>query len=151
MFEFIFLWLTYEQEHGESTYPLHNSVIEQLKYTVRGRENLFVNELSAVDLERFTRENSNDLCDFRKLFDEGQGVLLHLRDLGLTEDVVFGKRDRIQLSIQLLKSRDPTFKGDTFEFELYGKKVFHVALIRTNQLFRGNTVSSEFEFYNEAV
>ena len=146
----MFLWLTYEPDTSESYFPEKDAIIQSLKYSVRGRENLFVKQLNAEDLERFTRQNTHDLCDFRTLFEDGQGVLLHLRDIGLTEEVSFGKRDRIQLSVQLLKSKDPKTTVNTIDFVVTGTKVFKVCLIRTNQLFRGNSTASKFEFFNEA-
>ena len=146
MFEYLFMWINFMQDTFSHTFPQTDPIITSIQLKVRGRENLFVRQLDADDIERISRENCHRYCNWRVLHNSGQGILLHLRDIGLTEEVAFPERKRIQMEITLLSETGP----DIPDYELAGySKSFNVVLIRQNQLFQGDVVSSNFVFLNE--
>ena len=106
MFEYIFLWVEFLTEEGSFYYPDTDPVITSLQFKVRGRENLFIRELDGDDIERLSRENAHSLCKWRELHENGQGILLHLSDIGLTEEIPFPEKKRIQLEVTLLSTKD---------------------------------------------
>ena len=119
-------------------------MITQLEIRVRGRENQFVRVLDKYDIERLSRQNCHDECDWRTLHERGQGVLLHLSDIGLTEEIPFPRRKRIQLEISMLLDETE----DLTQISL-SERVFHVVLIRQNQLLQGGVSGCRFSFLNE--
>ena len=127
------------------TFPHSDPIIKSLRFKVRGRENLFVRTLDTDDLERLSRENSHKLCRWRDLHNDGQGILLSLADVGLTEEISYPQRDRIQLEITCLTKSTPV-SLDT-ELPLYLK--FTVVVVRRNQLFKGDHTGTRFVFLNE--
>ena len=146
MFEYLFLYLKYARGSSDLQTPLHDPVITQLEFKVRGRENLFVKVLDQYDIERISRNNCHKLCDWRYMHNHGQGTLLHLSDIGLTEEIAFPRRKRIQLEISLLA--DTTDLSTTTT--LPDMREFHVAIIRQNQLLMGNVLGCKFSFVNES-
>ena len=149
MFEYLFCWIEYKRNPIYQNLPLTDPVITGLRIHIRGRENLFLKSLDASDLEQLSRYNCHKDCDWRALHDNGQGILLHLSDIGLTEEIPFGKRERIVLSVELtdrVQLKTPE-TGDFFEGSQ--QQVFNVALIRENQLLSGDFKSCRFEYYNE--
>ena len=152
MFEYVFCWVEYTRDNVYSYQPVVDPVISGLSIRIRGRENLFVKSLSASDLEQISRHNCHRDAKWRELHESGQGVLLHLADMGLTEEVPFGPRERLELGIELTSTVEPTWnENDRIADFMYGSRqqVFNVALIRENQLLRGDVKSCRFEFYNE--
>ena len=145
MFEYLFLWIEYPSQIDVMDFPFSNPVIESLKILVRGRDNLFVRTLIADDIERLSRENCHKLCKWRELHESGQGILLSLADIGLTEEIPFPQRERIQLEITCLsKSKPLTNEVNTPDFV-----DFNVVIIRRNQLFKGDFTGTSFVFLNE--
>ena len=82
MFEYLFLYVKYLRTANETQSPEHDPIITKIQLKIRGHENLFVKVLEKHDLERISRRNSHALCDWRTLHDHGQGVLIHLSDIG---------------------------------------------------------------------
>ena len=142
MFEYLFMYITYQQQ-GIYSFPLSDPVIQSLQFKVRGRENLFVRTLDADDLERLSRENSHKLCRWRDWRNDGQGILLSLADVGLTEEVSYPKRDRIQLEITCLTKTNPVSIERPVDLQ------FTVVVVRRNQLFKGDHTGTRFVFLNE--
>ena len=152
-FEYVFLWCDFIKRAADENMPTSRPVISSLRYSVDGRENRFVRELDRFDLENMSRENSHELCDFRKLHDSGRGVLLHLGDFGLTESVRFGFKYRLALKFELTSTTDPLVEtgpwGTTADVISGATRTFNIALIRHNRLLSGDIVSTRFEFLNE--
>ena len=146
MFEYLFLHCKYVRSTDDFQSPEHDPVITQLRFKVRGRENQFVRTLDQFDLERLSRQNCHALCDWRTLHDHGQGVLLHLSDVGLTEEVPFPERKRIQLEVTLLAD---TTEQTTITAVLEDKRLFKVVVVRQNQLLTSNWEGARFSFVNE--
>jgi len=143
MFEYLFMYITYPQQAIYS-FPLSDPVIQSLRFKVRGRENLFVRTLDGDDLERLSRENSHKLCRWRDWHNEGQGILLSLADVGLTEEISYPQRDRIQLEITCLTKSTPV-SAIALPLDLQ----FTVVVVRRNQLFKGDHTGTRFVFLNE--
>ena len=143
MFEYLFLYCKFALSATELS-PQSDPVITQLEIRVRGRENQFVRVLDKYDIERLSRQNCHDECDWRTLHERGQGVLLHLSDIGLTEEIPFPRRKRIQLEISMLLDETE----DLTQISL-SERVFHVVLIRQNQLLQGGVSGCRFSFLNE--
>lgn len=139
MFEYLFLYCTYPDACLFASCHEHDPVITKLEFRVRGRENQFIRVLDQYDLERISRQNCHKLSNWRELHDHGQGLLIHLRDIGLTEEVSFPRRKRIQLDISLLS--DTSVETDS--------RTFHVVVIRQNQLLVGDVLGCRFSFVNE--
>ena len=82
----------------------------------------------------------------------GQGILLSLADIGLTEEVAFPERNRIQLEVTCKKKIDPDkalWDDGTTDVDLPTQLKFNVVLIRQNQLFKGDIMGTRFVFLNE--
>ena len=148
MFEYIFLFCKYKRVSTDTQSPYNEPVVTKLRFKVRGRQNQFVRVLDSYDIERLSRGNSNTLCNWRELHEKGQGVLLHLADIGLTEEIPFPKRKRIQLEISLLE--DTTEKADIIHEITTDKRIFHAVLIRQNQRMVGDAMGVKFQFLNES-
>ena len=120
-----------------------------------GRENRFVRELGQHDLERFSRLNSHELSDWRTLHESGRGILLNLADFGLTENIAFGAKERIEFSFTLLTTTDPApeaVSGMTTEDVIDNMtRRFHAVLIRQNRVLRGDIQKLQFSYANEDV
>jgi hypothetical protein len=119
---------------------------------VRGRENLLVRDLDRFDIQHLSQPNCHPDADWRDLHNAGQGVLFHLEDLGLTEEIPFGPRERIVIKLTLLTSEDPeaeTFEHLSTQSSLDGPRTFHVALLRENQLLTGDSTQIEFRYDNQ--
>ena len=152
MFEYLFLWIEYPTQAVEHFFPYTDPVIQSLEFKVRGRENLFVRQLDADDLERLSRENCHKLCKWREWHESGQGILLSLADLGLTEEIPYPERKRIQLEISCLKKKDPENALDgTTVVGLPDFLEFNVVVIRRNQLLKGDFTGTRFVFLNENI
>ena len=147
MFEYLFLYVKYVRITGDVQSPEHNPVITKLKFMVRGRENLFVSVLDQYDIERISRKNCHALCDWRALHDHGQGVLIHLSDIGLTEEIPFPQKKRIQLDITLVE--DTTELSDIRAIS-NDVRTFNVVVVRQNQRLDGNDLGCRFSFLNES-
>jgi hypothetical protein len=155
-FEYVFLWTQLLRKSEDVALPSTNPVIEKLRITVQGRENRFVRELDRFDLERMSRNNCHELSDWRTMHEAGRGILLHLADIGLTEEIPFPFRARFQLEFQLVQSKDPApevFGNHDYMTSYYAltynQRTFHAALIRHNQLLRGDNTDMRFVFLNE--
>ena len=148
MFEYLFLYCKYKRASTDTQSPYYEPVITQIKFKVRGRQNMFVKVLDQFDLERLSRQNCHSLCNWRVLHDQGQGILLHLADIGLTEEIAFPKRKRIQLQISMLS--DTTEKANIIHEIATDRRVFHAVLIRQNQRMSGDRMGCRFSFFNES-
>ena len=147
MFEYLFLYVKYVRSTSDAQSPEHDPVITKLKFMVRGRENLFVSVLDQYDIERISRKNCHALCDWRALHDHGQGVLIHLSDIGLTEEIPFPQKKRIQLDITLVE--DTTELSDIRAIS-NDVRTFNVVVVRQNQRLDGNDLGCRFSFLNES-
>ena len=149
MFEYLFMWIEYDASvsHQVTHYPATDPVIQSLRFKVRGRENLFVRQLDADDLERLSRANCHKLCRWREWHEEGQGILLSLADVALTEEISYPQRARIQLEITCLTKKNPELGEGEFDLPLYLQ--FYVVVICRNQLFMGDSTGTKFVFLNE--
>ena len=148
----IFLWIDYPPQEVDKKFPEHDPVIDSLEFRVRGRENTFVRALNGDDLERLSRANCHKLCRWREWHESGQGILLSLADIGLTEEVAFPERNRIQLEVTCKKKIDPDkalWDDGTTDVDLPTQLKFNVVLIRQNQLFKGDIMGTRFVFLNE--
>ena len=148
---------------SQEALPTHAGIITSLRYKIRGRENQFVKVLDEYDLERLSRLNAHTLSKWRELHDAGRGILLHLADIGLTEEVTYPARNRIEMDITLQSFRDASDgtglqtgetigKYNTFSYinaDDFPKHRFTVCLIRHNQLLKGDIVGTRFTFLNE--
>ena len=103
--------------------------------------------LDQYDIERLSRQNSHKLCDWRSLHDHGQGILIHLADIGLTEEIAFPRRKRIQLEITLME--DTTELSDISAI-VTDQRTFNVVAVRQNQLLTGDVLGCKFSFVNES-
>jgi len=148
MFEYLFLWVDYPVVGGESVYgrPLYDPVITNLSFKVRGRENQFVKSLDSDDLERLSRSNCHKLCNWRDWHEQGRGILLHLADIGLTEEAPFPKRMRIQLEVTC-----KSMKHGVIASEVPDYLRFNLVQLRNNRLFTGDITGTTFEFLNEKL
>jgi hypothetical protein len=151
-FEYAFLYVDFTHT-DEPVLPTTSPIISSIRYMVYGRENRFVRDLGQHDLERMSRDNCSELSDWRKLHESGQGILIHLADLGLTEAAPFPRQGRIQISFKLLSTTDPVTEtigsNSTANVLEQNPRRFTVALIRHNQLLRGDTKDIRFSFFNE--
>jgi hypothetical protein len=158
-FEYVFLWTQLKRTSETIALPTTNPVIEGLRLHVQGRENRFVRALDRFDLERMSRSNCHELCNWRERHEKGEGILLHLADLGLTEEIPFPFRARFQIEFQLTASKDPETEqfGNHETMSSYyalsgadaNQRTFHAALIRHNQLLRGDSADLRFVYLNE--
>jgi hypothetical protein len=148
MFEYLFLYLDYGIGTDNNILPESDPIIRKLRFWVRGRENLFVKSLDGDDLAQISRFNCHQLCNWRELHESGRGILLHLADLGLTEELPFPKRTRIQLKVRVEDIEYPTQSNLTYD-DLPGFVRFNVVQIRKNQLLSGDISAMSFEFLNE--
>ena len=137
--------MKYVRAANEVQSPEHDPIITQLRVSVRGHENLFVKVLEKHDLERISRQNSHKLCDWRTLHDHGQGILLHLSDIGLTRDIPFPKKKRVQIEVSLVsdETEHSTIAAMT------DQRQFHVVVVRQNQLLSGDSLGCRFSFVND--
>ena len=152
MFKYLFMYVNIPQVSHSTAYPSTNPVVTSFNYAVRGRKNVFVQKMDRFDIERLSRRNCHIDCNWRELHNKGQGILLHLEDLGLTEEVPYGMRGRVVLDVTLLTTQDPlieTFGGVTTELALAGKREFVVVLIRDNQILKGDWEALEFVKLNQ--
>ena len=117
---------------------------------VEGNENNFVRELDAFELERLSRVNCHPLSDWRKLHEAGQGVLLHLRDLGLTNEQPFPKKKRVHIRFKLLQAVESHMVANYWGDKAI-KREFHACILRSNQLFTCGPLDCRFEYLNEKV
>jgi hypothetical protein len=158
-FEHIFMYVDFERVATDPVMPTSNPVITSFQYKVYGQDNLFVKELTRFDIERFSRNNCHELSNWRDMHEAGRGILLHLSDLGLTNETPFPFRDRIALEFKLLTSADPaaeTINRESTSWRISGapgeppnQRRFTVALIRHNNILKGDTRSVRFEYLNE--
>jgi len=153
-FEYIFLYCRILTDLSEPVTPTTEPIISSMRYFVRGKENNLVYNMDRYDLEHCSRRNCHELSDWRQLHSEGRGILLHLADLGLTESVPYGKRDRLVLKFQLLTTIDPPIETQgqlTTEYVLEDSpREFKVALIRFNRLLTGSSSEGcRFSFLND--
>ena len=149
MFEYLFLFLQYPLQpvgNEREVYPYTDPVIQSLEFKVRGRDNLFIRKLNGDDLERLSRENCHKLCKWRDWHNQGQGILLHLSDIGLTEEVAYPQRKRIQLEVTCLSKKNP---DKAHQIPLPEHIEFNAVLVRRNQLFKGDHTGTRFVFLNE--
>jgi len=150
MFEYLFMWIEYPSQPVEVFFPNSDPVIQSLQFKVRGRENQFVRQLDGDDLERLSRANSHKLCNWRDWHEYGQGILLSLADIGLTEEISFPERERIQLEVSCLSRKDPEKALDSSTHVALPMVLeFNVVIIRRNQLFKGDFTGTRFVFLNE--
>jgi hypothetical protein len=154
-FEYVFLHCDFKRS-TENVMPTSQPIVTAIKYKVYGRDNQFVRTLDQFDLERISRENCNDLADWRGFQESGRGILLHLADLGLTEEVPFPKRGRMKLEFTLLTTKLPsveTFGHYTTETVVSPTsthtRTFTVNLIRHNRLLKGDMHDLRFTYLNE--
>jgi hypothetical protein len=155
-FEFAFLYIDYVKTDADYVLPTKKPTITALKYTVRGHENQFVGSLDQYELERITRSNCHTLSDFRNLYESGNGVLLHLADLGLQNETPFPYKGRMHFEFQLLTQKSPdaeTIANHSTSDIVAGansrQRRFTVALLRHNTLLKGDTQDMRFTFLNE--
>jgi len=151
-FEYVFLYCRIPPQ-GMSLKPTTEPIISSLRYFVRGKENLLTKNLDSYDLEQMSRRNCHELSDWRKYHSQGRGILLHLGDLGLTESVPYGARDRLKLKFQLLTTIDPpveTLGTESTQASLLAPRVFSIALLRFNRLLSGSmSEGCRFSYLNE--
>ena len=102
--------------------------------------------MDRFDLERISRSNCNRLSNWRELHNNGQGILIHLADLGLTEEIAFPEKKRIQLELSVLTWKNPESLGQVARPT---KQTTHCVFIRQNQLFKASHERSEFLFLND--
>jgi hypothetical protein len=160
-FEHAFLYVDFIPTTSDNVMPTKQPVIQSIRYKVFGRENQFTRELDRFDLERISRENCNQLADWRGFQENGQGILIHLSDLALTEEAPFPRRGRMKLEFTLLETVQPdveTFGHNTTERVISGttnpfvapnKRRFTVCLLRHNRLLKGDIRSMRFTYLNE--
>ena len=122
-----------------------------------GTENLFLSRLDKYDIERVSRSNCHKHCNWRDLHDKGQGILIHLSDLGLTREIGYGPKKRISLKISVNSTITPEEKAAvvTFKPTLLGEVPeadieTTLVLIRNNQLLRGDIRDMRFTYLNES-
>jgi hypothetical protein len=162
MFEYVFIRSRYV---GSNSIPSTNPVITGIEITVRGNKNHFAAALDAEDIERLSFSNCNTDCEWRKLHDAGQGVLLHLSDIGLGGELesVYPFKNRIKLEIAVVSERlpaveildavniDPTDAfGHTPSFPDSNKEM-RLTLIRQNQILKGDIRGMRFELLNDSL
>jgi hypothetical protein len=152
-FEYAFLYVDFIRTASDNVMPSKQPVIECLRYSVFGRENQFTRYLDRFDLERISRENCNQLADWRGFQENGRGLLIHLSDLALTEEVPYPTRGRMKLEFTLLETVQPdveTFGHNTTENVIAGnQRRFTVCLLRHNRLLKGDIRSMRFTYLNE--
>ena len=152
MFQYAFMYVEFPQTDHSVSYPSSSPVITSFKYSVRGRQNLFVRDLDSDDIERLSRSNCHEDTNWRELHEKGQGIPIHLEDIGLVEEVPFGLRERIVLHFKLLTTRDPaveTFENVSTQDALDGTRNFNVVLLRDNQIFEGSFTQNQFRLLNQ--
>ena len=137
--------------------PGANAIITSLQCHVMGTENLFLSRLDKYDIERISRSNCHKQCNWRDLHDKGQGILIHLSDLGLTREIGYGPKKRIRLKISVNSTITPEEKAAvvTFKPTLLGEVPeadieTTLVLIRNNQLLRGDIRDMRFTYLNES-
>ena len=143
------MWLQHKFTHDMHPHP---PVITAIRMWVEGNENNFVRDLDRFELERLSRGNCHPYSDWRALHEAGQGILLHLRDIGLTNEKPFPKKKRVHIKIELLQAAESSI-DDAF---MTAKKddiarEFHVCILRSNQLFTSSQTDCRFEFLNEKL
>ena len=152
-FEYVFMFCEFIKRTTDSVMPSTSPVVSSLRYYVRGRENRFVNTLDRYDIENTSRRNCHELSDWRAMHEAGRGVLLHLADFGLTEDVAYGPRERMEIKFQLTSTVDPEAQtvGDlsTQDVISNAQRRFTIALIRQNRLLEGDIRELRFSYLNE--
>jgi hypothetical protein len=152
-FEYAFLFCDFVRTSTNNVMPSTQPVIKSIRYKVFGRENQFTRELDRFDLERISRENCNSMADWRDFHESGQGILIHLADLALTEEAPFPRSGRMKLEFTLLGTAQPnveTFGHNDTESAIAGnKRRFTVCLLRHNRLLKGDIRSLRFTYLNE--
>ena len=150
-FEYLFAFIRYAV--GDNVLPKENPRVTGITLRIKGRENQFLKKLDEYDLERLSHDNAHELCQWRELHELGQGVLIHLGDIGLTEEKPFPERKRIQFRIELTSERLPKKEViyDKEESVPGSVRVVTLALIRQNQMLSGDVRGLRFEYLNEMV
>jgi hypothetical protein len=156
-FEYVFMYCDFIREpNADNVMPTKQPVITSIRYHVFGRENRFTRDIDGYDIERISRDNCNSLSDWRTFHEDGRGILIHLADFGLTEEVPFPRRGRMKIEFSLLSTKLPaieTFGHNTTEDVVKStsthKRRFTVCLLRHNQLLRGDIRSMRFTYLNE--
>ena len=72
--------------------------------------------------------------------------LIHLADLGLTEEIAFPEKKRIQLELSVFTWSYPNI---VFPVIQPVQQTTHCVFIRQNQLFKASHERSEFLFLND--
>jgi hypothetical protein len=153
--EYIFMYCDFQRAPlYDPAMPTKQPVIGAIQYHVFGRENRFAGQLDRYDLERISRDNCHRLSDWRTLHDEGRGILIHLADLGLTEEVPFPRRGRMKLKFTLLTTIEPAVEYfGSYDTGLHmgspHKRLWTVCLLRHNRLLKGDIRGMRFSFLNE--
>lgn len=157
-FEYAFLYCDFDRiSKADHVMPTSEPIITSIRYTVFGKENQFVRTLDKYDVERISRGNCNTLSKWRDFHNAGQGILLHLSDLGLTEEVAFPRRGRMKLEFTLLTTQLPEIETynhftteDIVDPASTHTRTFTVCLLRHNQLLKGDVQDMRFSYYNES-
>ena len=155
MFEYLFIRSRYIASDWT---PSTNAVITGLEITVRGSKNHFVTALSTDDIERISYSNCNNACEWRKLHDAGQGILLHLSDIGLGGELeaVYPRKNRIKLKIKVTSESVPLpelqemYEGRENRSNPLAQKDMHLTLIRQNRVLHGDIRGLKFDLQNES-
>ena len=148
-FEYAFMWCDYTHSHTSKT---SQPKITSIRLWVEGNENTFVKDINGPELERLSRGNCHQFSDWRTLHNAGQGILLHLRDIGLTNEAPFPQKKRVHLNFQLREAVEPAIPDPYMSTEDHkNRRRFHVCIIRSNQLFTCGSVDCRFEFLNEKL
>ena len=147
-FEYLFIFCAYTTR-GAQRVPEVEPIITSLRLWVEGNENNFVRDLDENELERLSRQNCHTYSNWRELHDKGQGLLLHLADLGLTNEAPFPKRKRVHITLKLLTTKEP--EEDPYLVYTAVTREFHVCILRSNQLFESSHMDCRFTFLNEKL
>jgi len=152
MFEYIFIRSRYT---SANFIPTGNPLITGLNIKVRGSKNHFVTALSAEDIERISFSNCNSACGWRKLHDAGQGILLHLSDIGLGGEIeaVYPRKDRIKLEITVTSEQLPSVEilyGVAYNSNPDSHREMRLTLIRQNRVLHGDIRGIKFDNQNES-
>ena len=137
MFEYAFMYCTNVIAAG-ADYPAEQ-VIKGLEFWIEGHKNKFSKSLDEFDIERLSRRNCHDLCEWRSMHDAGRGILVHLSDLGILDrEKPFPARRRTRLKFKVTVDDASNVN-------------YHVVLIRNNRLLEVNAEVASFTELNQRL
>ena len=110
-----------------------------------GKENPFVSRLLEPDLYFMCRRNCHKYCNFKRLWDRENALLLSLEDIGLMgEDHGYPNRKRLELEFRV--TWEAPIGGSLLDvMEQVGRKVqLRTVFINENHYLRGDPSQTEF-------